>query len=88
MILRLCMAVSADPRIELNEIGWLIVLNVTSRTTICRHSSRSGMISRHMLMQRAGMTVETLFVTYSAKWLRMTRFALDLEVAMRRVQCA
>lgn len=86
MILRLRVAVGANPRIELNEVGWLVVLNMTSRTSIGRHARRCRMICGHVLMQRTGVAIEALFIAYAAERLRMTRFTLNLEIAVCRMQ--
>ena len=86
MILRLRVAIGADSRVQLNEIGRLIVLDMASRAAICRHTCCSRVISGHVLMQRACVAIEALFIAYTAEWLRMTRLTLDLEVAVCRMQ--
>ena len=83
MVLRLSMTIGTDSRVELNEIGWLVMLDVTRRAAICRHVRGSRMVSGHMLMQRARVAIETLLIAYPTEWLRVTRFALNLEITVR-----
>jgi hypothetical protein len=78
MILRLRMTICTNTRIELNKIRRLIVFDVASRAAIGRHARCSRMISGDMLMQRACVTIEALFIAYPTEWLRMTRLTFNL----------